>query len=368
VQDQIIPPTEYLSLLEKEIESRAVAIQDLMGQKLETIYFGGGTPSLVPAEILISVLKSLRGSGFQWDSTCEITLEINPATVDERKLAAYIEAGFNRFSVGAQTFNDALLKSVHREHNSEQTRQTLHLLQSHQLNYSFDLLFALPGQTLEILRQDLDEVLRFLPPHVSPYCLTVPEGHVLSGGRPEEGIQVEMFDMIHSRLSEAGFNRYEISNYARPGFESRHNNLYWLDDAYWGLGLSAHSYAPTNSLRFWNPNSIGAYADNLQNAFTGLQNQSPQLWESLAVHQSLTDFCHTSLRLKRGLLSEEVVQKFGEKILQICLAPLAQLVEDGLLEVFQSPSQKPSWRLTDRGLLLSNQVFGVLTFLAGELP
>ena len=257
-KDKILPSSQYVALIQEEIRQKAAAFPE---KNLSTVYFGGGTPSLLPSSEILTILDELEKQGFKRSPDTEITIEINPATIDEVKLADYRSAGINRFSVGAQTFDDPLLKSVHREHNAAQTRETLQILAGKGLNYSFDLLFALPNQTLEILRRDLEEVLHYLPPHVSPYCLTVPEGHVLSKSRPLEDIQLEMFDMIRTTLEKAGYVRYEISNFARPGFESRHNSLYWEDQPYWGLGLSAHSYMPWEKFgtRFWNPSAIGAY-------------------------------------------------------------------------------------------------------------
>jgi oxygen-independent coproporphyrinogen-3 oxidase len=367
VHDQIMPPSQYFALVAQEIQTRSQSIQAVCGKTLDTVYFGGGTPSLVSADLVVGVLANLRAQGFELAKDCEITLEINPATVDPYKMDQYQAAGFNRFSVGAQTFDDALLKSVHREHNAMQTRETLKLLQARNVNYSFDLLFSLPGQSLEILTQDLQEVLDFRPHHVSPYCLTVPEGHVLSARRPPEDQQVEMFEVIHGTLTKAGYDRYEISNYARDGFESRHNNLYWKDDSYWGLGLSAHSFAQPQGLRFWNPSTIGSYAEQISRNFEDPQSLPPAQFELLETHQSLTDFCHTSLRLRRGLSHVALQRKFGEKISSLCLPILAQLVEDGLIESL-APNDDRIWRLTERGVLVSNQVFGALTFLANELP
>ena len=372
-----MPPAQYFELLVEEIRQKHLAFPSSQrAGRLSTVYFGGGTPSLVPAEYIVALLEQLTSHGFVQDPQTEITIEINPATIDVRKMEQYLRAGVNRFSVGAQTFNDPLLKSVHREHSSNQTRETLRLIKSFNANYSIDLLFALPGQTPDLLERDLLEILELDPPHVSPYCLTVPEGHVLSRIRPDEDIQLQMFEQIRTSLISAGLDRYEISNFAKPGFESKHNSLYWDDEDYWGIGLSAHSYSrqsrdsKTWGLRYWNANAIGAYEHqinaNRRRQFTTPEGNLPSAqFEHLEQHQSLTDFCHTSLRRKRGLLEHDLEQKFGRQILRILKGPLAHLVEQGLLA---SSLTANSWSLTEQGLLLSNQVFGALTFLAGELP
>jgi len=365
-----MPPEKYFTLLQQELAAGAsFVLQSPHRYKLNTVYFGGGTPSLVPANLIVAVLESLTRTGFALDRDTEITLEINPATVDPAKMDVYQKAGINRFSVGAQTFSDPLLRSVRREHTAAQTRETLRLLQERAVNYTFDLLFALPGQTVAQFEEDLSEVARFLPPHISPYCLTVPEGHVLSAGRPPEPEQVQMFEILHRALSSLGYRRYEISNYALPGYESRHNQLYWTDQEYWGLGLSSHSYFQDEAwgVRFWNASAIGSYADQIS-SWRGLETPWRRLPEAqveiLRRHQSLTDFCHTSLRQKAGLQPPVLTKKFGGEIWSRVEPILNQQVQSGLLETLPTGG----YSLTDAGVLLSNQVFGALTFLASEVP
>jgi oxygen-independent coproporphyrinogen-3 oxidase len=177
---EIMPPEKYLQILLREIRKRSSLFEPT---KLASLYFGGGTPSLIPAPFILSIISELANCGFEIDSDSEVTIEINPATVNEEKLDFYIKSGINRFSVGAQSFNDDLLKLCGRRHLAEDTRHTLRLLRERSLNYSFDLLFALPSQTLDQLKQDLDEVELFDPPHLSAYCLTVPSGHPMAKNR-----------------------------------------------------------------------------------------------------------------------------------------------------------------------------------------
>lgn len=364
---KILPSNQYVELVREEIRQKQGAFRD---RTLSTVYFGGGTPSLLPSSEILALLVELEKQGFDRSPDAELTIEINPATVDPRKLAVYQNAGINRYSVGAQTFDDPLLKSVRREHSAQQTRETLGLLSGEKLNYSFDLLFALPGQTLDILKRDLDEVLKFQPPHVSPYCLTVPEGHPLAKNRPLEDVQLEMFELIRTTLESAGYHRYEISNFARPGFESRHNSLYWEDESYWGLGLSAHSYAVEAGpfgTRFWNPPAIASYQDLIEKhrgrTFRSpVENLSEDGFERLHAAQSLTDFCHTSLRRKKGLDLRALQKKFGETGARLVTGPLEQMRQQGWLQ----PERSQVYRLSEEGLLISNQVFANLTFFAEE--
>lgn len=368
-QSKIMPPTQYLSLLFEEIKQTHRAYP---ARELSTVYFGGGTPSLLPAQDIVSVLQELAKYGFSTGPQTEITIEINPATISAQKMEAYLGAGINRFSVGAQTFDDALLKSVKREHDAKQTRETLSLLKSFAVNFSFDILFALPGQTLGGLQKDLDEVLFFKPQHVSPYCLTVPEGHVLSKQKLLEEDQLAMFKLIGQVLEENNYERYEISNFSLKGFESRHNVLYWDDSTYWSLGLSSHSYAKSHGnwgLRYWNPSSIGGYENlilknrNQEFSVPG-ENLPLDHQELLEKHQALTDFCHTSLRMMKGLSETFLENKFGTQVASLVRKQLELSRDQGLVTRYG----ENQWKLTDSGLVLSNQVFAGLTYLSGELP
>ncbi len=366
-QSQIMPPTEYVELLLREIRQRQQLVSD---RELRSIYFGGGTPSLIPASLIVSIMEELAKWGFYRGPNCEITLEINPATLDQEKLALYRQAGFNRFSVGAQSFSDRLLKACGREHSAQDTRETLALLNSQGLNYSFDLLFALPGQSLADLEQDILEVLDFRPPHLSAYCLTVPEGHPMSKGRPPEGEQIQMFDLIEDSLSQIGVFKYEISNFARRGFESQHNMVYWTGESFWGLGLSAHSYfsQPGWGRRFWNPKSFPQYESQLGNPVLEESSEGP--WsllpqdqrEILQAHEALTDYCHISLRLKSGLSEDAVRFKWGDLAFNSVRQKLAQLEDCGWVQ----NHREGGWQLTRQGELLSNQVFLALTYSASD--
>lgn len=351
-RSEILPPEKYVDQLLTEIRSRH---SRWIEREVKTIYFGGGTPSLLPSGLIISILEELANAGFRWGSSSEVTIEINPATMDERKLEDYLKGGINRFSVGAQTFNDAHLRACGRKHTAEETRTTLRILQKYSLNYSFDLLFALPNQSLCELKQDLDEVGRFAPPHLSAYCLTVPEGHPMSRGRAPEEEQVAMFGMIDSNLKEIELKKYEISNFAKPGFESRHNMVYWSDESYWGIGLSAHSYDPWSGLygeRFWNTKDLGVYAQ--QCAFTELPESQR---ERLLEHEAMTDLCHMFLRTRRGL-PKAALRKFQAPSSAKILEELEKLVQDGY-----TTQSEHGFSLSPKGELVSNHVFERLTFL-----
>ena len=358
---EILPPERYVDILLQEIRLR----REFWPQtEIATLYFGGGTPSLIAPELIVSICRELANSGFTIQPQAEVTIEINPATLTSEKLATYQAAGVNRFSVGAQSFNDELLKTCGRRHTAADTRQTLKLL--HGQNYSFDLLFALPGQTRADLERDLAEVAEFAPAHLSAYLLTIPSGHPMSFGRPPEEQQVEMFELIEEQLELQGLVKYEISNFARPGFESQHNSVYWRDESYWGLGLSSHSYDRDGGpfgMRFWNPKSLKTYADQCPLKGQSFKDVLPldQL-ERLKQHEALTDFCHMHLRTLRGLPLDALHKKFGELVAQRVEKRLFALAVSGWLE-----KSDGFFRLTRSGQMLSNKVFEELTFLPREL-
>ncbi len=362
VHNEILPPEKYIELVKKEISLKKHVYQkSFLNKNLSTIYFGGGTPSLISADLIISLISELSKHGFTTGPQTEITIEINPATVDPKKLEQYLAAGVNRFSVGAQTFHDRLLKSVNREHNAKQTFDTLELLRKYNLNFSFDLLFALPTQTLKELESDVETAVQLGSSHISPYCLTVPEGHPLSKNRPVEDEQIEMFNVIHQKLTARNFSRYEISNYSLPQKESQHNLLYWQDKPYWGLGLSAHSYSQNTTWgeRFWNASNINIYEQEILSGTENspMKSKDNQI-EILEKNQALTDFCHTSLRLSEGLSLTKIEKKFGAEFNSEIQKISADLVKRNLLSKIND-----SYQLTDSGILISNQIFEKFTFL-----
>ncbi len=382
-QSSILPPTEYINHLLTEIRFFAPLFID---RKIDTVYFGGGTPSLIPPQLLKLILDEFKILGFTFSTNLEVTIEINPATVSESNLQQYLKMGINRFSVGAQTFKDSHLKNIGREHNADDTIETLSLLAKYKLNFSFDILFALPRQTKEELQLDLSRVLEFNPHHVSPYCLTVPQSNPLAKNRATDEKQAEMFELIRDFLIQNNFHQYEISNFAKPGFESGHNLLYWQDQPYWGLGLSSHSYEnyfSSSSLksskknwgvRYWNYKSINQYTNwcnslsSKPNPLSKIDAREESTYEILEMHQSLTDYCHTFLRTSSGINPKKLEQKFGKKISD----HIAKLIEPLILKgwIFRNKtflSQDFNWSLTDEGVVLSNQVFAELTFLKEDL-
>lgn len=325
---------------------------------------------MVSANLLSKTLSIIKEQ-FILAPNVEITIEINPATLDSKKMDIYLGAGVNRFSVGAQTFDDKKLKHLGREHSAQNTLDTLQFLKQYGINYNFDLIFGLPNQSFANLEQDLAHVKDFRPNHISPYCLTLPEKHPLNENRPSEDMQVEMFALIKDFLLGLGYDRYEISNFALPGFYSRHNSTYWSGDSYLGFGLSSHSYQHTEApwgVRYWNPKSINDYivwATSLGDKvfLKPFDYLAKDHIEFLQKNQALTDFTHTSLRTSLGLNMKRLGERFGHNIAFKVQTQIDALAEAGLV----APSGPFAYSLTDQGVLLSNQVFRDLTYLPGEL-
>ena len=336
--------SEYVLLLKQEIAMRADLISPA---NLSSLYFGGGTPSLLDSSQILLLIQELRKHGLNLDETSEVTIEINPATLTKAKLKEYLSVGINRFSVGAQTFSDDLLKLIGRAHSSLETKTSLQMLSG--LNFSGDILFSLPTQTLHDVKEDLALLSDFGPAHISAYLLTLPDNHLLNLRRPEEDVQAEMYESVEQILSSRGFAQYEISNYSLPGKESKHNMLYWTDKSYLGFGVSAHSYIKDSKWgrRFWNASDISTYNKQIETAEKYPQDQ----FEILSKEQSLTDFCHTSLRLNAGMVFKDVEDKYSMSALLAVKSRLAPFMPH-LVE-----TTSIGLKLTAKGRLLSNQVF-----------
>ena len=239
------------------------------GEVADTVFFGGGTPSLLAAEQLTRILQTMRDAGLLPSpaatrdpglgtrDVCEITVEANPGTVDRAKLATLREAGFNRLSLGAQSFDDAALRLLGRIHTARETGEAVRAARAAGFdNVSLDLIFALPGQTLEAWKADLRAAADLGVGHVSGYLLQLDDETPLAAAvrrgeirLPDESLQAEMLLCAADALGAAGLARYEISNYARPGLECRHNVKYWTGAPYLGFGPAAHSFAPGGDSR-----------------------------------------------------------------------------------------------------------------------
>lgn len=238
----------YVEALLKEIDKY------YRGESLKTLYFGGGTPSLLNAEELKKIIDK-----FQINHNCEVTLEMNPDDANKDYLKSLNSIGINRLSIGAQTFDNEVLKFIGRRHNFEQTIKTVQLAKDVGFkNISLDLIYGLPIANIE---SDLEKILQSKIQHISTYGLKIEEGSYFYKHYPEnlpdEDMQADMYIKINEILNNAGFERYEISNFAQKGYESKHNLNYWNNEEYYGFGVAAHGYV--DSIRYSNPNTLEKY-------------------------------------------------------------------------------------------------------------
>lgn len=249
----------------RELEER----KDYLGtERVGTVYFGGGTPSMLSPEQIGTVLEGIR-KRFVLESDAEVTLEANPQDVDAAKLEAWKQVGVNRLSMGVQTFDDAKLCAIGRRHNTEQAFAAVRAAKEAGFgNISIDLIYGLPGETMDEWKRDVSQAIGLEIQHVSAYCLSYENGteltKMLERGEIEEvdeEVENAMYDYLVEALAAAGLERYEVSNFAKPGFESRHNSSYWKGIKYLGVGAGAHSY--DGESRQWNVSDLEAYLRGL---------------------------------------------------------------------------------------------------------
>ena len=254
--DRLMP--DYVDALERELST--ARDQQPFG-RLETIYFGGGTPSLLPADLIARLLRFVRAT-FDVAPGAEVTLEANPASTDEAKLQAWLDGGVNRLSLGVQGFEPRALAVLERKTDAAQATRAFGLARAAGMsNVSIDLIYAVPFQSRASWLETLRRGIALGPDHISTYCLTFEEGTLLWRRRAEglvpevdADLQWDQLDAACAELESAGFSRYEVSNWARPGYESRHNHAYWRCRPVYGAGAGAHSYATDGSIsrRWWN--------------------------------------------------------------------------------------------------------------------
>jgi oxygen-independent coproporphyrinogen-3 oxidase len=330
----------YVAALCKEIS----AFPD-QGIGIDTIYFGGGTPSLLSPSQVESILAMVR-ERFEVLPDSEITMEMNPATATAESLAAHRELGVNRASFGVQTFNERDLKLLARGHDANDARTTFRFLREAGFdNVSFDLIAGLPGQSIDDWRRNLDEAVSMDPEHLSLYLLEIHEGTPLadqlrSGRRPmpDEDLAAEMYELMIDTLDAAGYRQYEISNFAKPGFESRHNTKYWRMDAVCGFGVSAHSF--DGSERYANDRDTAAYVEKID------RDGGAEVYRESIDNASEAVFL--GLRLNEGIDVNAHLSRFGVDLTE----KFAALESNGLVEI-----ENGRVRLTCRGMLFSNEVF-----------
>lgn len=358
----------YLKALANELQER----RRELGKSLYSVYIGGGTPSLIPAERFVEFISRLRdiliSGDIEWGSGVEFTIEANPEDVDEGHIKAWKEAGVNRVSMGVQSLVDSELQMLRRRHDARKAVEAARMLRNNFVNISLDLIYGIPGQTEESLRTTLREFIDICPDHISAYSLTYEEGTPLfllaekgkiSGSDDEEYLKFD--SIVAETLRKAGYERYEISNYCKPGRHSRHNSGYWEGRAYLGLGPSASSYNGRD-IRRNNPGNLKRYMEmfgyDLTNApptpptdFSNTRNAFYEE-ENLSTRERLEERIMIELRTARGIDLDSFRNSFGDHATSALLKKANRWLSSGALALTQTPSQ--NFALTSGGLSDTN--------------
>lgn len=339
---------DYLDALKNEIVSRN---QYLGNEMVETIYFGGGTPSLLSADDIAEIIEILH-KNFNIISKPEITLEVNPDTVDKEKLISLKEKGINRISVGIQSFNDDDLRYLDRKHNSKHALQIIDDLKSVDFDkLTLDLIYGIPTLTEEKWNKNLDIFFSTEISHLSAYALTV-EPKTILGQKIEKGIlqdvnedaTIRHYEILIERTKECEFEHYEISNFAKKGFRSQHNSIYWKDVKYLGLGASAHSY--DGNSRQWNVSNLTKYINTDFDTDTDFFER-----ELLTKDDKFNEYVMTSLRTSWGCDINKIASEYGISYANHFLKNVKSYVDKGIML-----KNDNSYILTDNGMLLADGI------------
>jgi len=344
---------DYINALKAEISTLENK------EPLETLFIGGGTPTTMSNELLSDLITSIFNH-FGFSNNYETTIEANPGTLENNKLQSLIASGINRLSFGVQSFNNDLLEFLGRIHSSEEAVQAVGMARNAGFNnISIDLIYGIPGQTLNIWQKTLKKAVELHPEHISTYEITYEKDTELycmfkEGNKinpPEEDEIVDMYEYTIDFLKANGFSHYEISNFALPGFECRHNLNYWDRGEYYGAGLGAHSFV--DSRRYFNIREIDRYIKLV------LDNQSPvDAIEEITLDMALSEALFLGLRKTDGINIEMLAKAFSKNILGDYEETIHKLKQAGLIEIVSSDcSYESILKLTNRGLLLSNEVF-----------
>ena len=340
---------QYVDALCQEMKMRCQG-----GENISTIYLGGGTPSQLTTDQLRQILHRAYIYN-KVEKDAEVTIEVNPDDVTERFANDLTQLPVNRISIGVQTFDDKRLRFLHRRHTAEQVTTAVDRLRAAGIkNISIDLMYGFPGETIADCEADIAKALSLQVEHISTYCLMIEEDtqlqQMLQQGNiteTEEELERQMYETIINRLEDGGYEQYELSNFARPGFQSRHNSSYWDGTPYIGIGAAAHSYDIES--RSWNIADIKQYIQGMANS------QRIYEEERLDSDTRYNDAITVALRTSRGL----DLQALSPKHRTYCLENAQRYLDDGLLE----RTQDNRLRLTRRGLFVSDMIMSNLIYL-----
>ncbi len=325
--------------------------------QIDTVYLGGGTPSQLSPDQLRQLFIYIN-KVFNVASSSEVTIEANPDDVTTEFAETLPQLGINRVSMGAQTFDDERLRFLHRRHTAAQVREAVTILRNAGIhNISIDLMYGFPGETIDDWNRDIDTVLSLNAEHISAYCLMIEEGTALHrmGIEPcDEETERAMYELLIDKLTAAGYEHYEISNFARPGYRSRHNSSYWHDIPYIGLGAAAHSMTKLHKrdgsfcvIRSWNVSDLRAYIAAINSG------ELPSEREVLDPDTHYNDRIATALRTSDGL----DLSTISDHHRRYCLQEAQPFIRDGLLRLTDNRLV-----LTRRGLFVSDMVMSALVW------
>ncbi|MGE1102452.1 radical SAM family heme chaperone HemW [Peribacillus simplex] len=344
------PVDEYLQMMKREMEMQ---LSKYPTAGLDTVFVGGGTPTSLDEKQLAFLCEAINETLPFDPKKAEYTFEANPGDLSREKLEILYDSGVNRLSFGVQSFNDELLKRIGRTHRALEVYETIHLAQEVGFtNISIDLIYGLPGQTMEDFKDTLDKAIALQLPHYSSYSLIVEPKTVfynqMRRGKlnlPPQELEASMYERLMEEMEKHGLHQYEISNFARAGFESRHNLTYWDNAEYYGIGAGAHGY--TGGKRVANHGPVKKYIMPL------LANELPVLEEHpVPLHERMEEEMFLGLRKTEGVSLEIFKNKFFVEMTEIFRKPLEEGSVKGLLKV-----EDGFVRLTERGKLLGNEVF-----------
>lgn len=340
----------YTQAIVKEIEAQAPFLRQ--AGPASSVFIGGGTPTVLPIVQLERIIDAIR-ENIPREPNAEFTVEANPGTVTLEHMTALYTMGVTRLSIGAQTFEDDILERIGRVHTAQDIRDAVRWARAAGFtNVSIDLMYGLPGQTLKNLKDSIGSAMDLAATHMSVYGLQVEDGTPLKAQLeageitlPSEEETEAMYDYVVSMLPPFGFNRYEISNFARDGFESRHNLGYWSDMPYIGFGASAHSY--WNGRRTANLRTPEEYIASIE------RGESPARPEEAATPEiQMEEFCFLELRTIRGIDREQFEKRFGRTVESVYQDVIEDLTKKGLLT-----SDDKYYRLTPQGMKVGNVAF-----------
>lgn len=321
---------------------------------VKSIYIGGGTPSFIDSKYIERIMKIVKEC-YTIDSNAEITIEVNPGTVSKKKLETYLNSGINRISIGLQSTHNEILSKLGRVHSYEEFLYTYNLARKVGFkNINVDLMLGLPNQSLNDLQESITEVVNLEPEHISVYSLIIENGTPFYEklekqeiALPSDELERAMYWETKRKLEKAGYTHYEISNFTKPGFESKHNLSCWNQEEYIGIGASAHSY--TNNVRYSNIDSIEDYIRNYEN---GNEIDNFVFHEKQNKESKMKEFMMLGLRKIQGIHIQDFKNKFGENPIYLYKKELEKLVNEELLEI-----DGDIIKLTDKGIDLANLVW-----------